>query len=472
MRGDNRRWLHRGIKALLVGCLAASLLLNVFPAGAGRDGGRWQFFGQANQRAYASESDEFKNQIARLSDVLSLLEARYYKADKGRDLRGLIDAAIFGMVSSLGDPYTSYMLPEEYEKVTRSMEGTFGGIGVTIERVGQYITIISVMDGLPAQAGGLKAKDRIVRVGDENILGASLDRASSLIRGPVDSEVKLRIEREGTGQFDVTLKRQVVTVHVVESRMLESGIGYINIKTFNNDNVSQEVKEAYEALKAQGLDGLVLDLRNNGGGLLNEAVCVAGMFVPPGTIVTVKERGRPTRRIKHDGLPDPIALAVLTNEGTASGSEIVAAAIQDRGTGVVVGTHTFGKGLIQTIYRLDGDYALKITTGEYLTPAGRSIHGIGVIPDVIVEDTRPSFVTVETGAPGEKGSGDPKDVPGQPDSQRNGVQEEDAQEEDVQLEAALRVIRERIRSSVKFSDGGTAVFDLGFGRGAIGRVAA
>ncbi|HHY38690.1 MAG TPA: S41 family peptidase [Clostridia bacterium] len=444
---DNPSRLRGGAKLLLVTCLVLALLLNVGPFGSIWS---WQTEGPGGyepRKAHASEDADLKTQLMRLEEVLSLLEARFYKPDKVRDVKGMIDAAISGMIFHLGDPYTSYMPPEEYEKVSHSMEGTFGGIGVTIEKVGDYVTIVSVMEGMPAEAAGLKPRDRIVKVQDVDVVGASLDKVSGLIKGPVGTEVRLEIDREGVGRFKVSMKRQLVTVHVVEYRMLEPGIGYLKIKTFNNDNVAKETKEAYEALKSQGLSGLVLDLRNNSGGLLDQAISVAAMFVPPGPILTVKERGRPTRRISHNGIPDPIGLVVLTNEGTASGSEIVAAAIQDRGTGVIVGTTTFGKGLIQTIYKLADGSALKVTTGEYLTAGGRSIQGTGVKPDFVVEDTRPSFVVVKTGEAAQKDAG----------SKESGSEESASRDKDAQLDAALSILRERIGASVHDKPGVVSV---------------
>lgn len=451
MYKGNRRRLRGTVQLLLITCLALALLLNMGPLGSTWPGLPNAPDGQGLRKAYASEDTNLRTQLSRLGEILGLLESRFYKSDKVRDLKGLIDAAILGMIAHLGDPYTSYMPPEEYEKVSRSMEGTFGGVGVTIEKVGDYVTIVSVMEGMPAEAAGLKSRDRIVKVQGVDVVGASLDKVSGLIRGPVGSEVELEIEREGVGRFKVGIKRQVVTVHVVESKMLEPGIGYLKIKTFGNDNVAKEAKEAYEALKAQGLFGLILDLRNNGGGLLDQAVSVAAMFVPPGPIVIVKERGRPTKRISHNGVPDPIGLAVLTNEGTASGSEIVAAAIQDRGTGVIVGTRTFGKGLIQTIYKLEDGSALKVTTGEYLTAAGRSIQGRGVEPDVVVEDTRLPFAVVKTG----------KTTPNDADSDADSKELRDGggarREKDAQLDAALSILRERTRNSMDHKTGVVSV---------------
>lgn len=461
MYKNNSSRFRGSAKLLLVTCLVLALLLNVGPFGSvwswptkglGKGLG-----GHETHKAYASEDADLKTQLSRLREVLSLLEARFYKPDKARDIKGMIDAAISGMISHLGDPYTSYMPPEEYERVSRSMEGTFGGIGVTIEKVGDYVTIVSVMEGMPAEAAGLKSRDRIVKVQDVDVVGASLDKVSGLIKGPVGTEVRLEIDREGVGRFKVSIKRQLITVHVVESKMLEPGIGYLKIKTFNNDNVAKETKQAYEALKSQGLAGLILDLRNNSGGLLDQAVSVAAMFVPPGPILTVKERGRPTRRISHNGVPDPIGLVVLTNEGTASGSEIVAAAIQDRGTGVIVGTTTFGKGLIQTIYKLADGSALKVTTGEYLTAGGRSIQGTGVKPDFIVEDTRSPFVVVRTGKAARNDAASDEAASKNAAPKEAGSERSALRNEDAQLDAALSILRERIRSYVHDKPGVVSV---------------
>lgn len=329
-------------------------------------------------RQYVDDSE-----FAKLSQILDLVEKRFVEESKV-DRQRLIEGAAAGVLKALDDPYSSYMTPTEYREFTLRTSGSYSGVGMTIGVKDKYVTVIAPIKGTPAERAGIRPGDRILRVDGVDVYDRPSDEVAAMIRGKEGTRVTLTLVRPPSNiPFEVELVRASIQVPAADARMLEPDIGYLQIFTFN-EQASREVASYIEELMGKGAKALVLDLRNNGGGYLTESIAVAGIFVPAGPVVSVTGRDRSqtyqsnTRAL---GLP----LAVLVNEGTASASEIVAGAIQDRGAGIIIGTQTFGKGSVQNIILLADDSGVRLTTDYYYTPSGRSIQGVGITPDIIVE---------------------------------------------------------------------------------------
>lgn len=295
----------------------------------------------------------------------------------------LIEGALRGMVESLGDPYSTYMTPEEFQDFQAGTNGTFGGVGIVITEEDGYIVVVAPIKGTPGDRAGIRPRDRIIRVDGRDLRGVDVDTAGELMRGKPGTEVVLEIERDGK-ILRVPITREVIEVNPVESRLLEGGYGYIRLTSFN-EHAGQRVREALAAFEKQGVRGIILDLRGNPGGLLSQALEVAREFVPAGPVVYIEERQQKERRVLSSDLPrERWPLVVLVDGGSASAAEIVAGAVQDRKAGVLVGEKTFGKATVQDVFRLGNGGAVKLTIGRYLTPSGRSIDKAGITPDVLV----------------------------------------------------------------------------------------
>lgn len=319
-----------------------------------------------------------------LVEVLNYLTTQYVsEIDPGR----LISGAIKGAVSTLGDPYTSYMDAQEFSRYMSHFEGSFGGIGIRVNVEGDYIKIVEPLQGTPGERAGLKAGDLIIGVDGKDMKGVGLDEAIALMRGEPGTEVVLTVQR-GDQTLEFRIVRGIIRTDRtnITTEIIDGEIGYLKLDAFI-DNSAPEVRLAVADLKARGIKALILDLRDNPGGLLDQAVEVAGAFVPPGTVVQIVTRGAEPEPLTASGGPLGLPLAVLVNGGSASASEIVAGAIQDYGTGVLVGTRTYGKGLVQSLVGLSDGSALKLTTAVYLTPNGRSLNGTGLVPDIEVSPT-------------------------------------------------------------------------------------
>ncbi|QUL97958.1 MAG: S41 family peptidase [Candidatus Fermentithermobacillus carboniphilus] len=316
--------------------------------------------------------------IGKIYGIVNLLEKTFYKdVDRAK----LLEGAARGVVAGLGDPYSVYMTKQEWEEFLIRTSGEYSGIGVNIGVKDGRVQIISPIKGTPAEKAGLKANDVILKVDGKPV--STSDEAASLIRGPAGTEVTLTIFRDGES-FDVSIVRQEISIPAVDYSMKEPGIGYIELSSFNEHSY-MEMAKALSDLKSQGAKAIILDLRYNGGGLLDQCTAIAELFVPKGPIVTLKGKSVPesTQESKGQGLGLP--LFVLVNEGSASASEILAGAIQDRKAGILIGTTTFGKGLVQNSYRLRDGSVVKVTIAEYLTPNGRAINGKGLEPDIKIE---------------------------------------------------------------------------------------
>ncbi len=316
--------------------------------------------------------------VGKVYGILNLLDKAFYKDfDKSQVMEG----AARGVVAALGDPYSVYMTEKEWNEFYIRTSGEYSGIGVTIGVKDSMVIVISPMRGTPAEKAGLKANDIITKVDGKPV--NSSDDAASLIRGPAGTEVTLTIYRDGE-TFDAAIVRQDISVPAVEYSMKDRDIGYIELITFN-EHSNVDTAQALEELKSQGARAIVLDLRYNGGGLLDRCIDIASLFVPKGTVVTVKGKSIDETAYRSEGTGLGMPLVVLVNQGTASASEILAGAIQDYKVGTLIGTTTFGKGLVQNSFRLKDGSVVKVTIAEYLTPEGRSIHGKGLEPDVITE---------------------------------------------------------------------------------------
>jgi len=314
--------------------------------------------------------------------------------DQPVDDQALMRGAIRGMLEALGDQHTSYMDPDEYNQANMPMDGEYEGIGAWVDVTGDYVKIISPMPDSPAEKAGLKADDIVVKVDGEDMTGIDGNLVLRRILGPADTDVTLTILREGQEEtFDVTIRRATIEMVSVRGEMLDNNIGYIELSTFG-ERTTDELKAELETLMDQNPTGLILDLRNNGGGYLTTAIEVTSQFVNKG-VVMYEEYGDGTRReynALRGGLATDIPLVVLVNEGTASASEITAGAIQDYERGQLVGVTTFGKGSVQSWVPLNNNQgAVRVTIARWLTPDARQIHGVGLTPDVVVELTEEDF---------------------------------------------------------------------------------
>lgn len=310
--------------------------------------------------------------------------------DQPVDDTTLMRGAISGMLSSLGDPNTAYMDPDQYQQANAPLEGSYEGIGAWVDTSGEFLTIISPMAGSPAEAAGLKSGDMIIAVDGTSFVGTDPTLVLRSVLGPAGSTVVLTIQREGEeNPFDVSIVREEIVIPLVTSKMLDNNIAYLQIIQFG-DKTEKDIRDALRELLKNNPRGLILDLRNDPGGFLDTAIGVVSQFIPDG-VVMYEDHGngeRVTFTARAGGLATEIPLVVLVNEGSASASEITAGAIQDRGRGTLVGTTTYGKGTVQSWSTLvDDQGAIKVTIAHWLTPNERQIHGVGLTPDVEVQLT-------------------------------------------------------------------------------------
>lgn len=299
----------------------------------------------------------------------------------------LLEHAIRGMLDGL-DPHSAYLNAEEYKDISVSTSGKFGGLGIEVQMHNGFVRVVAPIDDTPASRAGIESGDLIIRIDEKPVKGMNLTDAVRLMRGKPGSKIKLMVMREGGSQpFDVKLTRDIIKVESVRSRVLEPGFGYLRVSTFSGNTGSSVEKHLSDLRKeaGDGLRGVVLDLRNNPGGVLTAAVDVSDSFLEAGTIVSIRGRGEGNAReftAKPGDALNGLPLVVLVNEGSASASEIVAGALQDHQRAVVVGRKTFGKGSVQTIVPVRNNAAIKLTTARYYTPNGRSIQATGIAPDI------------------------------------------------------------------------------------------
>ena len=332
------------------------------------------------------------------SNILSIVKKNYVE---DIETKTLVNGAINGMLTSL-DPHSAYLTPELYKDLQSDTQGRFGGLGIEITVKGGILTVVSPIEDTPAAKAGIKPGDQIFKIEDEFTKDMSLVDAVKKMRGLRGTKINLTIRREGANELlDFTLVRDVIRVQSVRSRTLEPGYGYVRLAQFQ-ERSDRDLQRALEKIVAEksGLKGLVLDLRNNPGGLLTQAVRVSDMFLDSGLIVYTEGRIEAQKQkyfAQKDSTSQEYPIVVLVNGGSASASEIVAGALQDHKRAVVLGTKTFGKGSVQTILPLDDNSALRLTTARYFTPKGRSIQATGIVPDIIVE-----AVATQEGKPDER----------------------------------------------------------------------
>ncbi len=333
------------------------------------------------------EADDMFKQLELFADVITLIQANYIREVSPKDL---IYGALRGMLTSL-DVHSQFLDPDTYKKIKAETEGEFGGLGIVITIKDNILTIVSPIHGTPACRAGLRTEDKIIKIDGETTENITLIDAVKKLRGTPGAKVDLTILRKRE-IFEVTIVREIIKIDSVKDvQILKDNIGYIRLTAFQ-ENTSSELGKALEELSDQGMDSLILDLRNNSGGLLNVAVSVTEKFLLPGKLIVYTKGREMERNLKFksrskEGYYD-IPMVVLINRGSASGSEIVAGALQDNRRAILLGENTFGKASVQTIIPLTGGSALRLTTSKYFTPSGRSIHEKGIAPDILVKYER------------------------------------------------------------------------------------
>jgi len=338
----------------------------------------------------ASKQDVYQ-QLDLFGDIFDRIRAEYVEEVETKDL---IEAAINGMLTSL-DPHSSYLSPDDAADMRTQTRGEFGGLGIEVTQEEGFVKVVSPIDGTPADAAGIEAGDFITHVDGESVLGLTLDEAVDRMRGPVGSEIVITVVREGeTEPFDVSIIRDAIKLTAARART-EGETVVLRVTTFNDntyDNLADGLAKEVEAAGGiENVNGVVLDLRNNPGGLLRQAIRVSDAFLEKGEIVSTRGRN-PEDGDRYNATPGDLIegkpIVVLINGGSASASEIVAGALKDHRRAIIVGTNSFGKGSVQTIMPLRGDGAMRLTTARYYTPSGRSIQNLGVSPDIIVKQPR------------------------------------------------------------------------------------
>ena len=339
----------------------------------------------AQQQSTEQEAEPVPLEELRLfAEIFSRIKQNY--VDDVED-RALLEDAIRGMLNGL-DPHSAYLDEEDFEALREDTRGEFGGLGIEVGAEDGLVKVIAPIDDTPAQKAGIKAGDLIIKIDKESIKGLALSEAVEKMRGKPGAPITLTIIRKGVSKpFDVTLKRAVIRVKSVKYRLLDPGYGYVRISSFQ-ERTADDLMKAIRRLRSQsddGLKGVVLDLRNNPGGVLEAAVAVSDAFLQSGLIVYTEGRTGDSR-MQHDAQADDVLdgapMVVLVDEGSASASEIVAGALQDHKRAVIMGRRTFGKGSVQTIVPIGRKAAVKITTARYFTPSGRSIQAEGIVPDI------------------------------------------------------------------------------------------
>jgi carboxyl-terminal processing protease len=342
------------------------------------------------QKSFSDNSEIYKK-IDLFGEVLEKINDEYVdEIDQSQSM----DAAINGLLQSL-DPYSAYMTPESFESMQTETSGEFGGLGIEVGMEAGVVKVISPIDNTPASKAGLKAGDYIVKINDTQVQGKSLTEAVELMRGPVGSSIEITVRRRGEKKaliFNIT--REIIEVQSVKFELLENNIGYIRLTSFN-ENSSSQVKEKIEKLNNnKKLKGYILDLRNNPGGLLSQAIKISDFFLDNGEIVSTKSRQPSENRkwfAKKGDLTDGKTVLVLINYGSASAAEIVAGALKDHKRAIIVGENSYGKGSVQSIIPLKNRGAIRLTIAKYYLPSGKSISEVGVTPDIEVAEGSDDF---------------------------------------------------------------------------------
>jgi carboxyl-terminal processing protease len=410
--------------------IAGTLVLLVFTGGV--------------QRGITAVEDTY-DKLKVFTEILSLIQSNYVEEVNSQDL---IYGAVKGMLDTL-DPHSAFMPPDAFREMQVETQGSFGGLGIEITVKDRMLTVVAPIDGTPAERAGVQPGDRIVKIEGQPTKDMTLMDAVRKLRGPKGSKVTISILREGSPEpMDITLVRETIEVHSVRSKDLGDGIYYVRITSFQ-EKTSKDLEKALEQAEKAGDAALILDLRNDPGGLLNQAVAVSDMFLDKGQLIVytqgrIKNQDLRFTAEHSNGLPK-WPMVVLVNGGSASASEIVAGALQDWKRAVLIGTKTFGKGSVQTVIPLSDGSGLRLTTAKYFTPGGRSIHGIGITPDIIVELPKPELTAQRQEDTRRLAAGE------RPREQRIGEQEGESVEigrrdvvdlqKDVQLQRAVEILK-------------------------------
>jgi carboxyl-terminal processing protease len=344
-----------------------------------------------SSKVYSQNTDELYNKIDLFSEVLEKIQNDYVEEI---DHAEAMDSAINGLLQSL-DPYSSYMNQKTFEESETETSGEFGGLGIEVSMESGVVKVIAPIDNTPASRAGVKAGDYIVKIDGEQVLGKTLMEAVNLMRGPVGTSIEITVRRKGLKKAKIfKIIREIIEIKSVISKLIDNKVGYLRLRSFNQNSSDQLKEEISKIEKNKKLVGYILDLRNNPGGLLAQAIEVSNFFLDDGEIVSTKGRKNKENRKFFAKKGDKIKgkpLIVLINNGSASASEIVAGALQDQKRAVLLGETTFGKGSVQSIIPLKNQGALRLTVSKYYLPSGKSISDVGVIPDIKVEEKGDEF---------------------------------------------------------------------------------
>ena len=341
--------------------------------------------------SYAANNTELYKKIDLFSEVLNKINSEYVEEI---DQSEVMDAAIDGVLQSL-DPYSSYMSPEMLLNMQTETSGEFGGLGIEVGMEAGVVKVISPIDDTPASKAGVKAGDYIVKINDIQVQGKSLTEAVELMRGPVGSDIKITVRRKGVKKaliFEIT--REIIKIQSVKSEILNNEVGYIRLNAFNENSSDQIKNKLKEINKNKSVKSYILDLRNNPGGLLSQAIKISDFFLNEGEIVSTKSRNKSENRkffAKKGDIIDGKTLIVLINYGSASASEIVAGALKDHKRAIVLGEQSYGKGSVQSIIPLKNKGAIRLTVAKYYLPSGKSISEVGVSPDIEINEDSDEF---------------------------------------------------------------------------------
>ena len=344
-----------------------------------------------NKFVFAANDDDIYKKIDLFGEVLDKINKEYVE---DIDQSEVIDAAINGVLQSL-DPYSAYMSPENFKNMQTETSGEFGGLGIEVSMEAGVIKVISPIDGSPAYEAGVKAGDYIVKINEHQVQGKTLTESVDLMRGPVGSDIEITVRRKGVKKAIVfSITREVIKIQSVKSKKIDNNIGYIRLTAFNENSSSQIKKKINQFNKDKNIKGYILDLRNNPGGLLSQAIKISDFFLTNGEIVSTKSRQESENRrwfAKKGDIINGKVLIVLINYGSASASEIVAGALKDNKRAILVGENTYGKGSVQSIIHLKNNGAIRLTISKYYLPSGKSISEVGVSPDIEVAESDDEF---------------------------------------------------------------------------------
>ena len=343
-------------------------------------------------KVFAESNTSIYEKIDLFSEVLNKINNEYVEEVNQSDA---MDAAINGVLQSL-DPYSTYMSPKMFRDMQTETSGKFGGLGIEVGMEHGVVKVISPIDNSPASRVGVKAGDYIVKINDNQVQGKSLTEAVELMRGPVGSDIEITVRRKGVKKSIIfTITREIIKIESVKSKYIDEGIGYLRLTSFNENSGKQIKKKIKEFNNKKDLKGYILDLRNNPGGLLSQAIKIADFFLEDGEIVSTKGRKKSENRkffAKKGDLTNGMTLIVLINYGSASASEIVAGALKDHKRAILVGENSYGKGSVQSVIPLKNKGALRLTISKYYLPSGKSISEVGVTPDIEIEESSNTFV--------------------------------------------------------------------------------